>query len=314
MDFGDYIAQNREKKRQEGMEATSLRKLMSIYDPEGKDQYTSMGLGELRGSAQAIAVKQHLEQLQREEEARTAERNFYDVLGNVPGGVGPAAPLTGERMLSAAAQSNYRLPPQVLTQMMKESEGVNWTDVMPRPFEIDGVKGAVGKSGQFQFLPPQTGDSMQAVPVLDDQGNVLGFRVPNGKGGSAPVPKNSPKTLPDSYNSRISTLLDDITTKESALAKSDEELAQLYRVKNGAEQRKALANQMTASRKALADHVARFKGQGYADNEFWKAEEERLGLATPPAPAKAKAGNYPRATNPKTGVTLIYKDDKWQKE
>jgi len=302
-----------ERERNEATETKALRTLMQVYDPDGKDKYTAMGLGELRGSAQAIAVKQHMQQLAKQQQQDQAEQMFYQLANPAaPGGMGPDAPMTPGRIFNAASKSGYHLPPTVLAQMVKEGDGVNWGDITPRPFEIDGVRGAVGKSGQFQFLPSQIGDSMQAVPVLDDEGNVIDFRVPNGKGGTSPIRKPATKTLPEAYNSRVSTLLDDIAGTEGTLAKSDDEITKLYR-RPAAEQRQALNTKLAATRKQLADHVARYEEQGYADGNFWNTEKQRLGLAAKPAGAAA-GGNYPKARNPKTGETLIYKDGKWQKE
>lgn len=315
--------QKKERAKAEATETQSLRKLMSIYDPENKDQYTSMGLGDLRGSAQAIAIKQHMDELQRKEEERAysnqqraAGVRFQQQLApdHVDDAVDPVnpPPLTPQRIMAAAAETGYQLDPRTIAQFAKEGEGMDWNDVMPRPFQIDGVKGAVGKSGQFQFLPTQTGDSMQAIPVLDGEGNVLGYRVPTGKGGSAPAPTKQSKTLPDSYNARLNTLMEQIDASESVVNKPDDELKALYKGQDLAKVRAAKTKEVERNRKALRDHVERFRQQGYGDEDFWQGETDRLGLATPAAPSAA-AGNYPKATNPKTGETLYFKDGKWQK-
>lgn len=154
---------------------------------------------------------------------------------------------------------------------------------------------------------------MQAIPVLDEEGNVLGFRVPTAKGGTAPISKPSVKTLPEAYNSRLNLLQEQIDTAERTLGLSDAELKKLYQTPDPAKLRAAKQADLAKTRQALADHVARFKAQGYGDADFWKGEEQRLNR-TGAASAASAPGNYPKARNPRTGETLIYKDGQWQKE
>lgn len=259
-------------------------------DPDEVDQMDS---DTLQGKLEAVAVKSHVAKAQAEAEdqayqqmQRQAGAQFQQRLARIPGidggGVNPAgptvanatpAPLTPEHLMQAASETGYQLPPAMLSQMMRENSQTDWNAVMPHPFEIDGVRGAVGKSGQFQFLPQTTPDSLQSIPVLDDQGNVLGYRVPTGKGGSAPAPKQTTKTLPDSYNSRLSLLQDELKAAETTASKTDDELKKL-KLQPQSYYKTAAKN----AAKAISDHVARFQEQGYADDNFWKSEKQRLGL------------------------------------
>lgn len=71
-----------ERYAKDAKEARSLRALMEVYDPEGKDKYTSMGVDSLRGTAQKFAVEQAMQQeaekvqLQRERNASLSQ--YYD--------------------------------------------------------------------------------------------------------------------------------------------------------------------------------------------------------------------------------------------
>lgn len=241
-------------------------------DPEQVDQ---MDADTLQGKLEAVAIRS-----QRERESAALQDQQYQQMQRHAGaqfqaGLNTGQPVTPQAMLSAAQQAGYQLPPNVLTQMMRENDAVNWDQIMPHPFEVDGVKGVVGKSGQFQFLPQTTPESMQAIPVMDTDGNIVGMRVPTGKGGSAPLPKNNPKTLPDSYNSRLSLLQDELKTAQSTAAKTDDELKKLKLSGTRDYYQKAAQ----AALKAIGDHVSRFQEQGYADDKFWAAEKQRLGLS-----------------------------------
>lgn len=298
--------QKKERAKAEATETQSLRKLMSIYDPENKDSYTSMGLGDLRGSAQAIAVKQHMDELQRQEEERAAEKNFYEMVNpTAPGGVGPDAPVTVNRMIGAAAKSGYRLPPSVLAQAMREGEDGSGFKFDPREIvdlEQYGLPGQVyapTSKGGGQIRTKFDAASGGIEEMTDDDGNVFKFMT-NPKTGARTIvgrPKQA-KTLPEAYNVQLNTLLEKIDTSEQNLAKPDAELARINMVKDGAMIRATHQKNVERYQKALRDHVARFKEQGFGDAEFWKGEEERLGLSTP---AAAKPASAERVTVVKDG-------------
>jgi len=117
--------QERDEKKAEQVrafstEAQSLRKLMSIYQPERKDEFTTMGLGDLRGESMAYAGKaaeaksrQETLKAQREEQSAKALEALLKQAGQttpmsvpsnvMPGvfpdrSVGTRAPLTASRV------------------------------------------------------------------------------------------------------------------------------------------------------------------------------------------------------------------------
>lgn len=66
--LGQNIERYTERRRNEAQEAAALRKLLSIYDPNAKEAVATMGLGELRGAAQGMAVKRQMDA--QEQQAR----------------------------------------------------------------------------------------------------------------------------------------------------------------------------------------------------------------------------------------------------
>lgn len=320
--IGATIAGGIKNWQQEKKEDKAARAVFDALDPEDsdesgraphpfgitKDELDGMSRADriafVGGKVQSLSVKQHMAQMEREQAEeqrrqedqtdqqlqRTAQAEFQRRLSPMqPFEQGPQQAMTPDRVLGEAAAAGYRLPPQMLQQMMQEQEGVNWQDVMPRPFEIEGVKGAVGKSGQFQFLPQATPESLQAVPVTDADGNIVGMRVPTGKGGTAPLPASKPKTLPDSYNTRLNTIMEGLESIQGTISKTDDELKSIYRGQDPAKLRAAKSAELERQKKTLRDHVSRFKEQGYGDEPFWKGEMERLGLSASPAATPAAA-------------------------
>lgn len=59
--LGANISKAIDRKKAEGQEAVTLRKLASLYAPEQKDQFQTMSLKDLRAAAQAFAVKQQMD-------------------------------------------------------------------------------------------------------------------------------------------------------------------------------------------------------------------------------------------------------------
>jgi hypothetical protein len=77
-----------EKLRTEAQETQTLRKLMSIYEPERKDQFTSMSLADLRGESLAYAGKatvakerQETMKAKRDEESAQSMQALVAALG-----------------------------------------------------------------------------------------------------------------------------------------------------------------------------------------------------------------------------------------
>jgi hypothetical protein len=89
----DAFDKRQEKKKNEAMETQSLRKLLSIYQPEGKDTYTTMGLADLRGAAQGFALKAKDAQDQREAQKGQREEQSAQALKALLGDLGQTRPL-----------------------------------------------------------------------------------------------------------------------------------------------------------------------------------------------------------------------------
>jgi hypothetical protein len=270
--------------RSEATQTKALRTYMAEVDPQNKDRFTSMGLGELEGTAKGFVVKQHMDELAREQ--RLADELALQI--SVPGGVGPAAPLTPERALQAYSRSRAPVPPQVISRMIQDNEGVDWQNVMPRPFEMDGVKGAVGRSGQFQFLPQATPDSLTAVPVMDDQGNMLGMRVPTGKGGTAALPQpKGRKELPPTFFEKLADPEGLAAEMQRDLLRSqysDEQVPATILDKN--RYRKDAKAKHEAAKAELGNLFDAMEAEGAGKPETWEKLRKQYGLA---APAQATA-------------------------
>lgn len=71
--FGEAITRMTERRKAEAQEAKNLRALAAIYDPENKDQYTVMGLPELRAAGVAHAAKLQVADRQSQENLRAAQ-------------------------------------------------------------------------------------------------------------------------------------------------------------------------------------------------------------------------------------------------
>lgn len=289
----DRREREKEKQKKEAQEAAALRKLMATTDPDHKDSYTTMGLPELQGAHEAIAVKGFMERQKREQQdqeyqqqQRAAYPKFMAALNpQAPGGVGPDAPLTPGRFLQAAQSSGYDMPPQEMMQLMKEDQGVDWNRVMPREMTTSSGRNLVyGKGGQFQFEPDATPDSLTAIPVLDADGNVIGQRVPTARGGTAPVAAaKTTRPVPDSYDTRLADALKRVELNQSNLALSDAELAKRYPTLKPAAKRTALKAEQAVTVRGVKNLLDSYRQRGYGDEEFWSAEYARHGL-TPPRP------------------------------
>lgn len=71
--IGDNIAKVIDRRKNEATEATTLRKLAGIYDPENKDHYATMGLDDLRAAARGHALNQELQRFNTEQQFRKAQ-------------------------------------------------------------------------------------------------------------------------------------------------------------------------------------------------------------------------------------------------
>lgn len=64
--------ERKEKAKQEGQLAQSLRRTLAILDPENKSQFDTMGLADLMGESQGRAVRAQQEQQQQQQQLNTA--------------------------------------------------------------------------------------------------------------------------------------------------------------------------------------------------------------------------------------------------
>ena len=71
--FGRNLERYTERRRSEAQESAALRKLLSIYAPDQKDSFATMGLGDLRGAAQGIAVQQTQQRQQMQQQVAQAQ-------------------------------------------------------------------------------------------------------------------------------------------------------------------------------------------------------------------------------------------------
>lgn len=233
-------------------------------DPDEVDQ---LDIGTLQGKLEAVAVRSQHNRAEMEVEnqlynemQRRAAGDFQKQLTQGGGAITP------ERIAQAAAASGYQLPPTTLTQLMRESDSVNWNDVKPHEGTTEsGLRFLYGKGGQFQFDPRQF---MENTPEIE------GYTTVPGKTGPRFIREVQSKTLPTDYNTRLSLLQDELKAATTNAGKTDEELKKLKMSGTREFYQKAV----TGARQAIADHVARFQEQGYADNAFWTSEKQRLGL------------------------------------
>lgn len=89
----DAFDKAQEKKKNEAMETQSLRKLLSIYQPAGKNEYTTMSLADLRGAAQGFALKAKEAQDQREAQKGQREEQSAQALRALIGDLGQTTPM-----------------------------------------------------------------------------------------------------------------------------------------------------------------------------------------------------------------------------
>ena len=314
-----------ERERNEATETKALRTLMQVYDPDGKDKYTAMGLGELRGSAQAIAVKQHMDQLAREEQQQQNAIEFQRLLSQPNGGsaasrmaavmagTGPTtgaamAPamvaqymqdqqqptMTPRRVLATATQAGYRLPPQMMTQLMQQGDdGAGW-QLDPR--QIQDLSN-YGLPGQV-FVPTSKGGGAIRSKFDPSQFmDVEGYTTVPGKDGPRYIKEAAPKTMPTSAQNSLTEMLqelhtavtnanaDDQTVKATATALTPEQ----YRTTA-----KKRADAIRASAKALIDLQHKL---GAVDDKLRDSLYEDYGIGK----ASGNLATPTRKFNPKTG-------------
>jgi hypothetical protein len=327
---GGSIAEAITRVKAENKKLTALRGAATDIFGMEPDQVDKMSAEDIEAHMSGMVLKNTLEKAKAEQRAvadaeqqRTAATQFTKFLDPTSGGQqGPPAPLTPERFLNAANQSGVRLEPREILALMRQNEGTDWANVMPREFEIGGMKGAVGKGGQFQFLPQTTPESLTAIPVYDDTGNVVGQRVPTTRGGTAALPAaKGPKELPASFFAPYHEALQEISAAQQAAARSDDELKAIKTPGTPAEKRQRYEQNAKAAQERLRKHLELYKSQGYGQPEVWEQLFQGNNLTAPAAQGKpaalsgagsGAAGRLPTATNPKTGEKMVYENGAWK--
>lgn len=198
----------REKKREaeaerlknEASEATTLRKLMSLYDPERKDHFTTMDLPNLRGEVMAFTGKQR--QMKEAKDAMTAQA-LQELLGefNQPAqpteiespsapGLFPnlrtstTRPLNANNLRAAlprhaAAAAHPNLPDllRILQQGDLQDEEGGLPQILPGPFPNTRiVTDARGRSTP-QVVRESDSSRFTVEPIMDRFGRPAGYGV-----------------------------------------------------------------------------------------------------------------------------------------
>lgn len=190
-------------------EAQSLRKLMSIYQPERKDEFTTMGLGDLRGESMAYAGKaaeakarQETLKAQRDEQSAKALEALLKQAGqttpmSVPSSVMPGvfpdrtvgtrSPLTASRVRELlpdhpdAANSGNLVDLMRVLQAGDDESGGGGIEFVTDP--AGAVIARSRKTDQFQYSPASRADAeagrtrFTVEPIMDKFGQPAAYGV-----------------------------------------------------------------------------------------------------------------------------------------
>jgi hypothetical protein len=206
----DAFDKAQEKKKNEAMETQSLRKLLSIYQPEGKDEYTTMNLADLRGAAQGYALKAKDAQDkrdamkgQREEQSAAALKALVGELGQtralrLPNSTAPGLfpdttvqarpPVTAARVREllpshpdAANSGNFADLLRIL--QAGDAEGTTMAGPPERTTLGDADVIYSRKTGAFQLAPSSKSAAeadrtrFNVEPILGPTGRIKGYGV-----------------------------------------------------------------------------------------------------------------------------------------
>lgn len=203
--------QERDEKKAEQVrafstEAQSLRKLMSIYQPERKDEFTTMGLGDLRGESMAYAGKaaeakarQETLKSQREEQSAKALEALLKQAGqttpmSVPSSVMPGvfpdrtvgtrAPLTASRVRELlpdhpdAANSGNLVDLMRVLQAGDDEGGGGDPRVTDGPFGFKFLSDSRGRGTPQVLRPDKAAEGFIEVPDASDPVYGPKIRIP----------------------------------------------------------------------------------------------------------------------------------------
>jgi hypothetical protein len=293
-----------------------------------------MSVGELQGSLQAAAVKNQNAQRQAQTAELQARANFMNTQADEADAFSQLAPaaknwqannpgknptatdivgMLGTSKMNPRAQGI--IMSKLIPAMMNGENGTgpqSYTSPAGNPYVFMGHNLI---RDQAQMDPSQFMDA--APPGMTP--------LPNGKNGV--VWKDTNKALPSTYESRLSNtagngLADQLSALQQNAQTPDEDL--LARPTIGGDKAKLakykanVQKQIGTLQGQLKNHIDSYAQQGFATPDFWNAERQRYGLATPAAskstPAassSAGTGGAPAAASPiftdKSGAQFQYK-------
>jgi hypothetical protein len=155
--------------------------------------------------AQRMAIAKHVDDLRMQQEAGTKAMgkrldeltvpqsdspelgDFYENPENYPAGRPTALPVTGERVMRAASETGQIMNPQLdnILTALERGNRLRGATGAPETHELPG--GYVGYTlpgtGQFSVHPNLEKMDMRQMEVYSDDGRLLGYNIPNGKGG-----------------------------------------------------------------------------------------------------------------------------------
>lgn len=331
---GDSIAagiteHTRQAKRLKALQGSAV----DIFGMD-KNQVAGMSAEDLEQQLGDTVLKQRMDRDKAELDRQKKDQEFQD-MQRVAGGKfmkslaplapfmeGPEQPINARRILGAAADAGFQLSPSVIAQFAQDE--TDWGNVRPREvvfIGVDGkpVKGAFGKGGQFQFLPVGAPDSLQAIPVFDDEGNVIGMRVPTGTGGTAALPAGKSREIPSSAQGKLTDYLAALQEDEQSLSMSDAELKAMFPILKPAAARANITRRQTSTRTWVKSLIDLQHEMGNVDDSKRDALYKRFGIAGTAAAAAAPReaqGGY-KIGKRYSGITYIggdpNKESSWRK-
>lgn len=210
--FGQNIQRYTERRRSEAQESAALRKLLSIYAPEQKDSFATMGLGDLRGAAQGIAVQQ------AQQRQRTQDQLAQAQIANLQADNERAAATAAERtdMVNRLKEFSTRFA-NVTDQVGPTPTGQTMDDVQPLDVMRMAAQSGVLGSPQVNELiggllrygaGQQTGQAFQPRVVTlsaDASGNPLTkpVRVVQTGPNQSAMMQDSPDGLTESQKANV---------------------------------------------------------------------------------------------------------------
>jgi len=194
-----------------------LRTMLNEVDPAGADQRKKFGLGELQGQAQAMELKQKQDAAKLVADhmrATIAEQQRQAAQDAAMGNAMKAATTQSVPMFPGSSgvlgdptfQSGEAPQPGALVNAMMRNPGSEMTPTgrtVLMEYLRNGGRAGAGKpvftpgpypGSQIVQVPPsrewqliRDPGAQNAIPLHDDKGNLLGYGLPNAKGGITPL-------------------------------------------------------------------------------------------------------------------------------